>query len=139
MRVVGWSPNLTPERAGAAGVEFASSKEELLRTSDIISLHLVLSESTKHILKREDLALLNPIAFLINTSRGPLVDEGALIEALQEGKFAGAGLDVFDIEPLPLDHPIRKLKNVTLTPHTGYVTDDNYKVGGDSPSICDLY
>ncbi|KAH6917464.1 D-isomer specific 2-hydroxyacid dehydrogenase [Coprinopsis sp. MPI-PUGE-AT-0042] len=128
MRVVGWSPNLTPERAEAAGVAFASTKEELLKTSDVVSLHLVLAESTRHVLKREDLALLKPTAFLINTSRGPLVDEDALIEALQEGRIAGAGLDVYDVEPLPLDHPIRNLKNVTLTPHTGYITDDNYKV-----------
>ena len=128
MRVVGWSPNLTPERAEAAGVAFALSKEELLRTSDVVSLHMVLSASTRHIIKREDLDLLKPTAFLINTSRGPLVDEDALIEALQEGKFAGAGLDVYDVEPLPLEHPIRKLKNVILTPHSAYITDDNYKV-----------
>lgn len=128
MRVIGWSPNLTPEKAKAAGVEFISSKEELFRQSDIVSLHIVLSESTRHIITAEDLALLKPTAFFINTSRGPLVDEDALIDTLQQGRIAGAGLDVFDIEPLPLDHPLRTLKNVTLSPHLGYVADTGYEV-----------
>ncbi|TFK30365.1 hypothetical protein FA15DRAFT_579686 [Coprinopsis marcescibilis] len=128
LNVIGWSPNLTPERAEAAGVEFVATKEELLRRSDIVSLHLVLSGSTRHIVKREDLALLKKTAYLINTSRGPLVDEQALVEALQKKVFAGAGLEVFDIEPLPLDHPIRKLENVTLSPHSGYLSDTNLSV-----------
>jgi 26S proteasome regulatory subunit N2 len=128
MRVIGWSPNLTPERANNAGVEFINSKEQLLQQSDIVSLHLVLSETTRHILSAEDFAVMKPTAFLINTSRGPLVEETALIDALEGEKIAGAGLDVFDFEPLPLDHTLRKVKGVTLTPHTGYVNDSNYKV-----------
>lgn len=128
MRVAGWSPNLTRERAEAAGVEFVPSKEELFRTSDIVSVHMVLSELTHHMIDASDLSHMKPTAFLINTSRGPLINEAALIDALKLKKFAGAGLDVFEVEPLPTDHPLRKLDNVTLTPHTGYVSDDNYKV-----------
>lgn len=135
MRVIGWSPNFTPEKAEAAGVEFISSKEELFRQSDIVSLHIVLSESTRHIITAEDLALLKPTAFLINTSRGPLVDEDALVDILQQGKIAGAGLDVFDIEPLPLNHPLRTLKNVTLSPHLGYVADTNYEVSSSTVNL----
>ncbi|KZW02600.1 D-isomer specific 2-hydroxyacid dehydrogenase [Exidia glandulosa HHB12029] len=126
MRVIAWSPNLTLERAAVANVDFAASKEQLLKESDILSVHMVLSEATRHLLKAEDLALMKPSSFLINTSRGPIVDEQALIDVLKAGKIAGAGLDVFDIEPLPLDHPIRKLTNVTLSPHTGYLSDLNY-------------
>ena len=129
MNVIGWSPHLTPERAAAAGVTFIATKEELLKRSDIVSIHMVLSESTRHLITARDLALLKPTALFINTSRGPLVDEQALVEVLQKKKIAGAGLDVFDIEPLPLDHPLRDLSNVTLSPHLGYVSDDNYKVG----------
>jgi len=128
MKVIGWSPNLTPERAEAAGVGFIATKEELFRKSDIVSLHLVLSESTRHIVTKDDLLHMKPTAFLINTSRGPLVDETALLEVLEEERIAGAGLDVFDIEPLPLDHPIRKAKRVTLTPHTGYLADTSFEV-----------
>ncbi|RXW20952.1 hypothetical protein EST38_g4902 [Candolleomyces aberdarensis] len=128
LRVIGWSPHFTPERAEAAGVEYIPTKSQLLRESDIVSLHIVLSASTRHILSRDDLALLKPTSFLINTSRGPLVDEAALIDVLREGKIAGAGLDVYDIEPLPLDHPIRTLKNVTLSPHSAYLSDTNFKV-----------
>ncbi|EJD55603.1 D-isomer specific 2-hydroxyacid dehydrogenase [Auricularia subglabra TFB-10046 SS5] len=128
MRIIAWSPNLTPERAAAAGVEFASSKEELLRESDILSIHIILSPSTRHLLTADDLALMKPSAFLINTSRGPIVEESALVDALQRQSIAGAGLDVFDIEPLPLDHPIRWLPNVTLSPHMGYVNDISFRV-----------
>ena len=128
MGVIGWSPNLTPEHAAEAGVEFIASKEELLKQSDIVSLHLVLSERSKHTIGTADLDLMKPSAFLINTSRGPLVDEAALIEALKSKKIAGAGLDVFDQEPLPVDHPIRELDNVTLSPHNAYVNDTSYKV-----------
>lgn len=135
MKVIGWSPNLTPDRAAAAGVEFAASKEDLLRTSDIVSIHLVLSERTRHIISAADLALMKPTAFFINTSRGPLVDEAALVEVLRNKKIAGAGLDVFDVEPLPLDHPLRRLENVTLTPHTGYVNDSNYEVSSSNGSM----
>ncbi|KAJ2915296.1 hypothetical protein MD484_g5099, partial [Candolleomyces efflorescens] len=128
LRVIGWSPHLTPERAEAAGVEYIPTKFQLLQEADIVSLHIVLSASTRHIISRDDLALLKPTAFIINTSRGPLIDEAALIDVLREGKIAGAGLDVYDIEPLPLDHPIRTLKNVTLSPHSAYLSDTNFKV-----------
>ncbi|KAF4623013.1 hypothetical protein D9613_001709 [Agrocybe pediades] len=128
MRVIAWSPHFTPERAAEAGVEFSPSKEDLLKESDIVSLQLVLSESTRHIITKKELSLMKPTAYLINTSRGPLVDENALLEILEEEKIAGAGLDVFDVEPLPLDHPIRKAKRVTLSPHTGYLADNNYAV-----------
>lgn len=128
MRVVGWSPHFTKERAEEAGVEFAETKEELLRQSDVLSIHIVHAPSTHHILKLDDLLLLPPHAYLINTSRGPLVEEAGLLQVLREGKIAGAGLDVYDVEPLPLDHELRTLKNVTLTPHSAYVSDTNYKV-----------
>jgi phosphoglycerate dehydrogenase-like enzyme len=128
MRVIGWSPHLTRERAEAAGVEFVETKKELLSQSDIVSIHLVLSDSTAGLIDAEDFALMKQTSFLINTSRGPIVDEKALIQSLRERKIAGAGLDVFDVEPLPLDHPLRSLPNVTITPHTGYVSDDNYAV-----------
>jgi len=127
MKVIGWSPNLTPERAAEAGVEFAS-KERLFRSSDIVSVHLVLSASTRHLIGSQDLALMKPSAFLINTSRGPIVHEEALLQAMKNKTIAGAGLDVFDIEPLPVDHPLRGLDNTVLSPHLGYVSDDNYKV-----------
>jgi len=127
MKIIGWSPHLTRERAMEAGVELAQSKEELFKQSDIVSLHLVLSESTERIITAADLDLMEPTAFLINTSRGPLVDEAALVDVLQRRKIAGAGLDVYDVEPLPLDHPLRTLDNVTLSPHTGYVSDTNYE------------
>lgn len=109
-------------------MEYIETKEELLRRSDIVSLHLVLAESTRHIIGKMELELLKPSAFLINTARGPLVDEEALIDALRNRRFAGAGLDVYDIEPLPLDHPIRDLDNVTLAPHTGGLSDTNWRV-----------
>ncbi|KAI0931874.1 hypothetical protein AcW1_000842 [Taiwanofungus camphoratus] len=128
MQIIGWSPNLTPDRAAKAGVTFVASKEELFRRSDIISVHMVLSSRTHHMITAEDLALMKRTAFFINTSRGPLVEETALVEVLKQRKIAGAGLDVFEIEPLPLDHQLRKLDNVTLTPHMGYVSDSNYEV-----------
>jgi len=128
MKVLAWSPHLTRERADAAGVDFASSKSELFKFSDIVSIQMVLSPETKGMVTLEDLKHMKPTALLINTSRGPLVDEAALCEVLRDGKIAGAGLDVFDVEPLPLDHPLRKLPNVTLSPHLGYVADDAYKV-----------
>ncbi|KAI0361310.1 D-isomer specific 2-hydroxyacid dehydrogenase [Trametes cingulata] len=127
MEVIGWSPNLTPERAESAGVTFISNKEELFRRSDVVSIQMVLSDRTHHMITAADLALMKPTAFFINTSRGPLVDEPALVQVLKEKKIAGAGLDVFEEEPLPLDHPLRKLSNVTLSPHMGYVSDDNYE------------
>ena len=107
---------------------YIATKEELFKSSDIVSIHMVLSERSQGMITAADLALMKPTAFFINTSRGPLVDELALVQVLQEKKIAGAGLDVFDQEPLPLDHPLRKLANVTLSPHTGYVSDSNYEV-----------
>ncbi|KAJ6519721.1 D-isomer-specific 2-hydroxyacid dehydrogenase NAD-binding protein [Mycena sanguinolenta] len=127
MKVIAWSSNLTPERAAEAGVGFAPTKADLLKESDIVSLHLVLSERTNHILKASDLALMKPTAYLLNTSRGPLIDEDALVAVLKAKSIAGAGLDVFDQEPLPLDHPLRDLDNATLSPHNGYVSDTSYK------------
>lgn len=136
MDVVAWSPNLTPERAAEAGVGFIATKEELLQRSDIVSIHMVLSDRTRHLITAADLAHLKPTAIFINTSRGPIVDEDALVEVLQKKKIAGAGLDVFDVEPLPLDHPLRDLHNVTLSPHMGYVSDDNYNVRTIPVAIC---
>lgn len=128
MRVIAWSPHLTPERAAAAGVEFCASKEELFASADIVSVHMVLSPTTKGIIGAKELGLMKKSAFFINTSRGPLVDEDALVATLRAGGIAGAGLDVFDVEPLPHGHALRGLTNVTLTPHTGYVSDINYEV-----------
>jgi 26S proteasome regulatory subunit N2 len=126
MNVIAWSPNLTEERAKAANVTLAKSKEELLQQADVVSLHMVLAPSTRHILKAVDLKLMKPTAFLVNTSRGPLIDEKALIDLLKSRKIAGAALDVFDVEPLPQDHQLRKLDNVLLSPHVGYISDENY-------------
>ncbi|KAF8323353.1 hypothetical protein DL93DRAFT_2071048 [Clavulina sp. PMI_390] len=127
MEVCAWSPNLTPERAAEAGVKFVS-KEELFRTSDVVSVHMVLAPSTKDLIGSTEFGWMKPTAFIVNTSRGPIVNEAALLDALNNEKIAGAGIDVFDIEPLPLDHPIRKAKNITLSPHIGYVGDRLYKV-----------
>jgi len=127
MHVLAWSANLTDERAAAAGAERVE-RDELLRRSDVVSVHLVLSARTRGLLGRRELALLKPTAFLVNTSRGPIVDEAALIEVLEERRIAGAGLDVFDAEPLPLDHPLRRLPNTVLTPHIGYVSRESYAV-----------
>ncbi|PVZ87064.1 hydroxyacid dehydrogenase [Serratia sp. S1B] len=127
MRVVAWSQNLTPERALALGVEFADSKQALLAASDFVSIHLVLSERTRGLIDSQALAQMKPSAFLINTSRAAIVDQQALLVALQTGQIAGAGLDVFEQEPLPANHPLRTLPNVLATPHLGYVADDNYR------------
>jgi phosphoglycerate dehydrogenase-like enzyme len=127
MNIVAWSPNLSPEKAEAAGARLVS-KEELLRSADIVTLHLVLSARTRGILGAADLALMKPTSWLINTSRGPLVDEDALIAALQQRCIAGAALDVFDIEPLPAAHPLRTLDNVLATAHIGFVTEASYRV-----------
>jgi phosphoglycerate dehydrogenase-like enzyme len=127
MRVIGWSPNLTPERAADAGVEFVATKAELMKQSDVVSLHIVLSERTRHIITASDLALMKPTAYIINTSRGPLIDEDALLQVLKSKAIAGGGFDVYDKEPLPLDHPLRDMHNVTLSPHNGYANDTSYK------------
>lgn len=126
MRVIAWSENLTDERAAAHGVE-RTGKSELFRQSDVVSLHLRLSERTRGIVGAVELGLMKPAAVLVNTARGPLVDEDALVEALSERRIAGAGLDVFDREPLPRDHPLLELPNTLLTPHIGYVTDVSYR------------
>ncbi|GAA5994394.1 hypothetical protein JCM5350_005174 [Sporobolomyces pararoseus] len=128
MRVVAWSPNLTEERAREAGVELAESMEDLLRKSDIVSLHIVLSDRTRGMLGKKELELMKPTAYLVNTSRGPLVDEEDLIEALKKGTIAGAGLDVFDLEPLPTNHALRAVENVVLSPHMGYVETPQYEI-----------
>jgi phosphoglycerate dehydrogenase-like enzyme len=127
MNVLAWSQNLTEEKATAAGAKLVS-KETLLQESDFVTIHLLLSERTRAILKTEDLRLMKPTAFLVNTSRGPLIEEQGLIEILKEGKIAGAALDVFDTEPLYEQHPFRNLENVLATPHIGYVTEATYRV-----------
>jgi phosphoglycerate dehydrogenase-like enzyme len=127
MRVIAWSANLTAERAAAAGAALVE-RDELLRTADIVSIHLVLSARTRGLIGARELDLMKPDAFLINTSRGPIVDEAAMIATLAAGRIAGAGLDVFDVEPLPLDHPLRRLPNTVLTPHIGYVSRGSYAV-----------
>jgi phosphoglycerate dehydrogenase-like enzyme len=125
MKVIGWSMNLTPEKAAEAAVELAT-KEQLFRESDFISIHYVLSDRSRNLITGTDIALMKPTAYLINTSRGPIVKESDLIEALAQKKIAGAGLDVFDVEPLPQDHPFRRLQNTVVTPHLGYVTKEAY-------------
>lgn len=122
MDVVAWSQNLTPERAHAAGAAYVS-REELLRTSDFVTIHLVLSERTRGLIGEKELALMKPGATLVNTSRGPIVDERALVAALSSGRLAHAALDVYDVEPLPAEHPLRRMDNVTLSPHLGYVSE----------------
>jgi phosphoglycerate dehydrogenase-like enzyme len=126
MRVIAWSPNLTDERAGRVGAQRVS-KDELLRRADVVSIHLVLSDRTRNLIGKAELALMKPTAFLVNTSRGPIVDDEALINALEHGGIAGAGLDVYETEPLPAAHPYRSLTNVVATPHIGYVTYDCYR------------
>jgi phosphoglycerate dehydrogenase-like enzyme len=127
MRVLAWSQNLTVERSTEVGAELVT-KEELLRCSDVVSLHLRLSERTWGIIGAPDLTLMRPSAVLVNTSRGPLVDEPALLLALRDGTIAGAGLDTYWDEPLPSGHPISALPNTLLSPHLGYVTDSTYDV-----------
>jgi phosphoglycerate dehydrogenase-like enzyme len=127
MDVIAWSQNLTREAAASAGVRWVD-KDELLASADFVSLHVVLSERTRGMIGAPELARMKPSAFLVNTSRGPLVDEPALVSALTERRIAGAALDVFDIEPLPAAHPYRRLDNVIVTPHIGYLTDDQYRL-----------
>jgi len=127
MEVLAWSQNLTRARAEEVGATLVA-KDELLARSDIVSIHLVLSERTRGLLGARELGLMKRSAYLVNTSRGPIVDEAALIDALRNGIIAGAGLDVFDPEPLPADHPFRSLPNIVVTPHLGYVTEETYRV-----------
>jgi D-3-phosphoglycerate dehydrogenase len=126
MNVIAWSPNLTPERCKEAGVGYAT-KEELFATADFITVHVVLSQRSRGLVGRDDLARMKPTAYLVNTARGPIVDEAALLETLQQNKIAGAAVDVFSVEPLPTDHPFRKLDNIVLTPHLGYVTEEGFR------------
>ena len=126
MDVVAWSQNLQPPHAAEFGVR-AVAKDELFATSDVVTLHLKLSDRTRGIVGTEELAAMRRTAYLVNTSRGPLIDEDALIEALRTGSIAGAGLDVFDVEPLPAQHPLRTVPNTVLTPHVGYVTTGTYE------------
>jgi phosphoglycerate dehydrogenase-like enzyme len=126
MRVIAWSQNLTAEKAGLAGATLAT-KEELLRHSDVISIHLVLSERTRGLIGAPEFELMKPSARLINTSRGPIVVESALITALKEGQIAGAAIDVYDTEPLPPQHPYRTLDKLLATPHIGYVSRGLYE------------
>jgi phosphoglycerate dehydrogenase-like enzyme len=126
MEIVAWSQNLTAERAQAAGARLVP-KDELFVHSDVVTIHLVLSERTRGLVGARELGLMKPAAILINTSRGPIVDEAALIDVLRGGKIRSAGLDVYDREPLPPDHPLRTLPNVVHTPHLGYVTEGAYR------------
>ncbi len=126
MKIIAWSPNLTPEKCQEAGVGYAS-KEDLFRNADIVSIHTVLSDRSRGLVTAEDIDRMKQSAYLINTARAPIVEQNALLAALQQKKIAGAGLDVFEIEPLPLDHPYRTLDNVVLTPHLGGVSEQNYR------------
>ncbi len=126
MKVIAWSQNLTADAASAVGARLVD-KETLFRDADVVTIHLVLSDRTRHLVGEKEIAAMKPTAILINTARGPIVHEAALISALRSGRIQGAGLDVFDEEPLPPDHPLRTLDNVVLTPHLGYVTIGNYR------------
>jgi phosphoglycerate dehydrogenase-like enzyme len=126
MKVIAWSQNLTAEKCKEAGVDYAE-KDEVFRQSDIITIHVVLSQRSRGLVGARELGLMKPSAYIINTSRGPVIDEAALLAVLRDRKIAGAGLDVFDIEPLPKNHPLRELDNIVLTPHLGYVAMQNYR------------
>jgi phosphoglycerate dehydrogenase-like enzyme len=126
MNVIAWSQNLTAEKASEHGATLAT-REELFRSSDIVSVHLILSDRSRSLIGKTEIGLMRPSALLVNTSRGPIITEDALIEGLREGRIGGAAVDVFDQEPLPIDHPFRSLPNVLATPHIGYVADDLYR------------
>jgi phosphoglycerate dehydrogenase-like enzyme len=127
MEIIAWSQNLTAEHAASAGARRVE-KATLFGDADVISIHLVLGERTRGLVKAEDLARMKKTAFLVNTSRGPIVEEAALIAALESGRIAGAAIDVYDHEPLPKDHRLRRLGDTVLTPHLGYVTVENYRL-----------
>ncbi|MGW4823323.1 D-2-hydroxyacid dehydrogenase family protein [Streptomyces sp. NPDC004227] len=124
---IAWSQNLRPEDAQAKGVTYVS-RDELFARSDVLSIHVVLSDRTRGLVGEHELRLMKPTAILVNTSRGPVIDEAALLDALSEKRIAGAALDVFDREPLPADHPLRSMHNAVVTPHIGYVSRDLYEV-----------
>ncbi len=126
MRVIAWSPNMTMERAAKAGAEFVD-RDRLFGESDVLTIHLVLSDSTRGLVGQRELGLMKRDAYLVNSARGPLVDEAALIHALTTGQIAGAALDVFNVEPLPAHHAFRQLPNVVVTPHLGFVTEAEYR------------
>jgi phosphoglycerate dehydrogenase-like enzyme len=127
MEVIAWSPNLDPARAEELGVR-PVTRDELFATADVVTIHMVLSERSRGLVGSHEIGLMKPTAVLVNSSRGPLVDEAALVDALEAGRIAGAALDVFHTEPLSADHPFRRLDNTVLTPHTGYVSDGLYRL-----------
>jgi D-3-phosphoglycerate dehydrogenase len=126
MNVIAWSENLTEARCEELGVKLVD-KEGLLLNSDFLTIHLILSERTRGIFKAEDLSRMKSTSYIINTARGPIIDEDDLINALKNKTIAGAGIDVFSVEPLPADHPFRHLQNTVVTPHLGYVEEENYR------------
>lgn len=128
MKVIAWSQNLSEDACAAAGVEHAGSLDRLMAESDVLTIHTILSQRTRGIIGDAQLRLMKPTALLVNTSRGPIVDERALLSALREKRIRGAALDVFDVEPLPVDHPLRRLDNVLITPHLGYVSEASYRI-----------
>lgn len=128
MNVMGWSRSLSEERCRELGIHRAASLDELLAGSDVITLHLTLNAQSRGLIGAREFGLMRPDAVLVNTSRGPIVDERALIDALRARRIAGAGIDVYDEEPLPDDHPFRGLDNLVATPHLGYVTEESYRV-----------
>ena len=127
MELIAWSQNLTEEVAAAKGVRRVE-KDELFQQSDFISVHLVLSPRSRGIVGARELGLMKPTAYLVNTSRGPIVDEDALAEALRDGAIAGAGIDTYSVEPIPKTSPFLDLPNTVLTPHLGYVTEETYQI-----------
>lgn len=127
MNVIGWSQNLTAETAAEHGATLVT-KEALFAESDVVTVHLVLSDRTRGLIGSRELGLMKPTSYIVNTSRGPIIDEAALVAALRSGAIAGAALDVFDAEPLPADHPFRSLANTVLTPHIGYVGQETYRI-----------
>jgi len=127
MKLIAWSPNLTEEAAAAGGATLVD-KETLFAEADVISIHLVLGARSRGLVGAAEFARMKPTAYLVNTSRGPIIEEAALVEAMQTRRIAGAAIDVYDVEPLPADHVLRSLENLTLSPHLGYVTLDNMRV-----------
>jgi phosphoglycerate dehydrogenase-like enzyme len=127
MEVIAWSQNLSEARAAEVGARRVT-KDDLFASADFVTIHLRLSARTQGLVGERELALMKPDAYLVNTSRGPIVDQQALIDALEQGRIGGAALDVYDIEPLPADHPFRRAPNLILTPHVGYVTRETYRV-----------
>jgi len=127
MQLIAWSQNLTEEKAREAGAARVD-KDGLFRRADFVTIHLQLSPRSKGLVGAKELGLMKPSAFLVNTSRGPIVEEAALLAALRERRIGGAGLDVYDVEPLPENHPLRKMDNAVITPHLGYVTEDTFRI-----------